>query len=292
MSPALLLPGALAVLAAVVAAYLPWSRSPQVALRVLAAVAVVTAATVFAVLLSAVAGLASRFGIASSVFEWCPRLTPHHQIGVGEGLAAAVLLVVGLARAGRVMQRHRWARHGTEGRGLLVLEDDVPVAYAAPGKPGCVVVSTGLLQRLDAGQRRILFAHERAHLAQCHHRYLLAGSLAQAMLPTLSRLCAQLELAAERCADEAAVAAVGGDRRAVATTIGHAALVTTAFASTVPGFGGSTVIDRVGALLHDDGGSPAANVVIGAAVAVVVSVVAASVQFHHLYALIGHVCGR
>jgi len=290
MSLALVLPGAVAVVVAVAAGYVPWWRSPTAALRVLTLVAVTTALTVMAVLLSAAAGLASRLGLAPSLVEWCPLLTPHHQVGFGEGTAAVLLLGAGLVRGTQVLRRHRWARAGTAGQSLVVLEDDNPVAYAAPGKPGCVVVSKGLLRSLDSGQRQIVFAHERAHLAQHHHRYLLAGAVARAVLPLLARLVAQIELAAERCADEAAVVATGGDRRAVATTIGKAALATTSMAG-APGFGGSTVLDRVTALL-DPKESATASLKTGAIVVSAAILIGATVQVHHLYGLIDHICGR
>lgn len=290
MSLALVLPGVLALLAAIVAGYLPWWRSPKASIRVLTAIAATIAATVVAVLMAAIAGLGSRLGMAPGLVEWCPLLTAHHEVGFGEGSAAIFLSAAVVVRAAKVLRLHRWACEGTAGRSLLVLNDDVPVAYAAPGEPGCVVVSTGLLRSLDARQRQIVFAHERAHLAQRHHRYLLVGALSQAVVPPLGRLVAQIELAAERCADEAAVVATGGDRRAVASTIGRAALATAAAAST-PGFGGSTVLDRIGALLHDDG-SPSAAVTTAAGAAILAIFVAASIQIHHLYALVDHICGR
>jgi len=292
MSLALVLPGVLALAAAVAAGYLPWSETPRVSLRVLPALAAVTSLTFLAVMLSIVAGLASRFGVAASLLEWCPRLTPHHQVRIGEGIVALALLTFAIFRIGRVVQRHCWARAGTAGRTLLVIDDEAPVAYAAPGKPGCVVVSSSLLRSLDATQRQILFAHERAHLAQRHHRFLLVGALSQAVLPPLRRLVAHVEFAAERCADEAAVIAIGGNRRAVAATIGQVALATRAFAATAPGFGGSAVVQRVEALLDDPRRSSTPAALVGAAVVTIATFIAISVQMHHLYALIDHVCGR
>ena len=54
------------------------------------------------------------------------------------------------------------------------------IAFAVPGDPGCVVVSRGLLDRLEPRERKVVFAHERAHLRLGHHRYLHASEVAAA----------------------------------------------------------------------------------------------------------------
>ena len=74
------------------------------------------------------------------------------------------------------------------------------------GRPGRIVVSTGLLRRPDASERRALLAHERAHLAGGHHVHNTAAHLAAAASPLLGRLAAAVALACERRADETAAA--------------------------------------------------------------------------------------
>ena len=74
------------------------------------------------------------------------------------------------------------------------------------GRPGRIVVSTGLLQRPDASQRRALLAHERAHLAGGHHVHNTAAHLAAAASPLLGRLAAAVALACDRRADKTAAA--------------------------------------------------------------------------------------
>lgn len=122
------------------------------------------------------------------------------------------------ARARRVAEAA-----GTEAGDLTVLQDPGPDAYALPGRPGRIVVTSGMLQALDPAEREALLAHERAHLAGRHHVFLTALALACAAHPALRPLRGPLSYALERWADESAAAAVG-DRRLAARAIGHAAL--------------------------------------------------------------------
>ncbi|GAA2624366.1 M56 family metallopeptidase [Streptomyces vastus] len=139
----------------------------------------------------------------------------------------AVLLTCGrsLWRHGRVRRRAHRALAGLPGTEVAVLPDEVPYAYALPGgRRDRVVVTTALLSCLEPAERRALFAHERAHLAARHHRFLLAVQLAARANPFLRPLRTAVSYTAERWADEEAAQAVGS-RRAVACAIGKAALV-------------------------------------------------------------------
>jgi Zn-dependent protease with chaperone function len=89
---------------------------------------------------------------------------------------------------------------------------------------GRVVVTTALLDRLRPAERRALFAHERAHLAARHDRFLLTVQLAARANPFLRPLRTAVAYTAERWADEEAARAIGS-RRTVARAIGTAALV-------------------------------------------------------------------
>jgi hypothetical protein len=131
----------------------------------------------------------------------------------------------------------RWALHQTRafrtaralaGRGpvagdLCVVDSPHPDAYALPGRPHRIVVTTGMLRSLDAAEREALFAHERAHNAGGHHYFLVAAELAARCHPALRPVRDAIRLAAERAADEAAATAVG-DRRLIARAIARAAL--------------------------------------------------------------------
>lgn len=292
MSFSLVMPGIAVVLLAMIAGRVRWSDAPAMAMRVLTAIVAFASATVFLVLLAVAAGFVARSSVGLAVLQHCPRLgLVHHQVGAIEGtIALAALVAIGV-RIVRVVRLRRWAAHGTRGQHLKILRTDEPIAYAAPGKPGCVVVSRGLLQELSPEERRVMFAHERAHLSQNHHRYLLVGAIATAIVPMLSGAVEQLRLATERCADEAAVHVMGGDREVVAVSIGRAALATTAFGGSFGAFGGGSIPLRVEALLEEPRTSLVRKMVaiaflVGACVAI-----ASSVQVHHLYELVAHVCG-
>ncbi|WP_327268915.1 M56 family metallopeptidase [Streptomyces sp. NBC_01218] len=128
--------------------------------------------------------------------------------------------------------------------GVSVVDSPTPYAYALPAGPGRagrtarpggtdgpgraggtgrVVVSTGLLGRLEPPEQQALFAHERAHLAGRHHRSLLLTQLAARANPFLIPLRTAVAYSTERWADEEAARAVGS-RRVVARAVGKAAL--------------------------------------------------------------------
>ncbi|CAI7976861.1 MULTISPECIES: M56 family metallopeptidase [unclassified Parafrankia] len=109
---------------------------------------------------------------------------------------------------------------------VVVVPDDRVDAFALPGSPGRIVVTSGMMSALTAEQREIVIAHERAHLAARHHRFSFAARLAAAAHPGLRAVAPTLEYAVERWADEDA-ARVIRDRRVVARAISTAALLTT-----------------------------------------------------------------
>ncbi|MFE3249737.1 M56 family metallopeptidase [Streptomyces sp. NPDC059209] len=179
---------------------------------------------------------------------------PHDQF-FGKA-AILALLVVATACACVVGRQHRFhaLAHRTLDSGpdrseVAVLRDASPYAYALPGTPGRIVVSTGMLVCLDPAEREALFAHERAHLAGRHHRLLLAVRLAGCANPLLRPLMSAVTYSTERWADEEA-ARVTGDRRTAARAVGKAALVSRrASAAPLPAFAAGPVPRRVAALL-------------------------------------------
>ncbi|WP_075693746.1 M48 family metalloprotease, partial [Streptomyces acidiscabies] len=93
---------------------------------------------------------------------------------------------------------------------LCVVHSPHPDAYALPGRPHRIVVTTAMLRTLGPAEREALFAHERAHNAGGHHYFLAAAELAAHCHPALRATRAVIRLAAERAADESAAATVGG----------------------------------------------------------------------------------
>ncbi|MEU6409781.1 M48 family metalloprotease [Microbispora sp. NPDC046933] len=151
-------------------------------------------------------------------------------------LALVVLAVVGVltirtaARQCLALRRaSRACRHASAASGgLVVVDDPVPHAYAVPGGfggPGRVVVTTGMLRALGAEERRVMLAHEHAHLRHHHHVYRTVAVVAAALNPLLASLPRAVEYTTERWADERAAAEVG-DRRTAARAIVKAALAT------------------------------------------------------------------
>lgn len=169
------------------------------------------------------------------------------------GLAVALIRVVVV-----VVRRHRGrarlsavvtaAPRGTTDD-VVVLADPRPDAFAVPGRwrrglgrPAArVYVTEGMLRALDAGQRRALFAHERAHLEAPHHLLIAVTDLAAAVNPLLSPVRRAVAFLCERWADERAAAEVG-DRGLVASAVGAAALA----GAGRGGLRGALAFDRLG----------------------------------------------
>jgi beta-lactamase regulating signal transducer with metallopeptidase domain len=80
-----------------------------------------------------------------------------------------------------------------------------------------------MLSALDAPERHVLLAHERAHLAHHHARIRLVVDLAAAVNPILVPVRETVAFLLERWADERA-AESAGDRRTAARALARAAL--------------------------------------------------------------------
>lgn len=293
MTADLIAPALIAIVAATAGGWLRRRVPPRVAVVLLTGLAVLGAAAVFWALVLVVIGGAVGVPELMKQFGWCHRvMAASHRAPIGVAMAAGVLLVVGTYRA--AVFDHRWrqsvrAYGRSRGGGVQILATRDKVAFAAPGRPGTVVVSEGLLAVLDTQEGAAVIAHEQGHLAQNHSRYLRITGLAAAAVPVLSPLTRQLRFATERAADEAAVHAVG-DRSVVARAIARAALAMSPAGAMA--ISGDSVTCRVHELLHPPktGLLPVAAGVGGVAVAAA-AVVASTVQLHHLLAFGAHVCG-
>ncbi|WP_282696737.1 M56 family metallopeptidase, partial [Streptomyces sp. CC208A] len=153
---------------------------------------------------------------------------PYDEVAGRIAIPALVAVLVACAgtawRHLRVRRRAERALAGLPGSPVAVLPDPTPYAYALPARRDRIVVTTGMLAGLNAGERRALFAHERAHLARRHHRFLLAVQLAARANPFLRPLRTAVVYSTERWADEEAAQAVGS-RRTVARAVGKSALI-------------------------------------------------------------------
>jgi Zn-dependent protease with chaperone function len=147
--------------------------------------------------------------------------------------AAAAATVLALRRRARALaESYRRSARLQPGRHRLVIVTSPAIeAYALPGWPGRIVVTTGTLTALDPRGQAALLAHEHAHLAGQHHLFTTAAHLAAAANPLLIPLARAVDYTTERWADEHA-ARTTGDRHLVAATIGRIALLATTPART------------------------------------------------------------
>ena len=296
MNPTVLLPLCGLVLAGLLTGAAQRHLGPRAATRALTGIAVGSALGVIWVLMLIAFGAAVSQPQVVRYAEWCRVSTPdHHPVGIWLGLSAFVLLVIGAGRAGRSLKRHRandamW-RSDCD---VDIVDSLDPLAFAIPGRPGTVVVSTAMLAALSRPERDALLAHEHAHLRWHHHRYIRATEVAASFLPLLRPLVDRVRFETERWADEEA-ATETSDRAAVATAVARAALASTASTSTGTtglAIGRVGVVDRVDALLRP---RPIATRLTKAALllasaAVIVGLTSATVQLHHLVTFADHVC--
>ncbi|WP_103343833.1 M56 family metallopeptidase [Amycolatopsis sp. CA-126428] len=205
---------------------------PRMAGWLLAGSSVVLAAgSTAALLLVAFAGLVLVPAVADAG-HWSPdALRSLEAVSAPVSIGAGVVLAVLGVRLVRTAIRYlSWARrvsreldeHSPDG-GVVILAGAEPVAFSAPGRGGRIAVSSGMLAALTAKERCALLAHERAHLALRHHRFLIAVTLSSALNPLLRPLGTAAGFALERWADETAAARVG-DRGLVARAVAKAAL--------------------------------------------------------------------
>ncbi|MFE2409551.1 M56 family metallopeptidase [Kitasatospora sp. NPDC059408] len=234
MRIAVYLPLLFPLLAALIARPVGERLPPRLATWLLTVGALVLAAASTAALgMLAITGLIRVPLLARLAHDhWSARAAQHHDpASLSVAVLAGAALAVVVAMAGRMLWRRArtLARATSEaaclpGRDQLVIVDDPAAqAYALPGRPGRIVVSTGMLAALEPPEHQILLAHERAHLAHRHHLFVALAQFGAAANPLLRPLADTVAFTVERWADESAATAVG-DRERVARTIGKAAL--------------------------------------------------------------------
>jgi Zn-dependent protease with chaperone function len=138
------------------------------------------------------------------------------------------VLAVSEVRTARARRRHRElleliARPSAQ-PGATVLEHPAPVAFCIPGGRPLLVLSSGMVDELDDDQLAAVVAHERAHLRERHHLYLLpfvAWEAALPLLPAPVRAHAAVRTLVEMRADDVALASLDGasPRRTLAEAI-------------------------------------------------------------------------
>jgi Zn-dependent protease with chaperone function len=224
----------------------------------------------------------------AAVLGWRGEASGPHPVPVPVSVAAAVGLIVVVAigqadwRRSAAAGRRLRALHGHAQTGeLVVVRSSEVLALTVPAtrtSPGRILVSDGMLRTLDAGERRVLLAHERSHLRHRHDRYRRLVGFAASLNPLLRPTVAAVDFLLERWADEDAAGAVGS-RQLTARALARAAVADGPRRRRLwqPSFAAQKVSRRVDALLapaHGRGARlamllPPAVAVIGAATAVI-----------------------
>jgi Zn-dependent protease with chaperone function len=230
---AMALPLAVSVLLGASAPWLGRRLPPGTAVRLLTAAMLVTALATGFVLAAAGMLVLAQIPLVAALGHYSARVLgsglplPIAAGGVAAvtvcGLLAAALRRAALGGRGLVLAALACRRLGPGVNGLVVVDDEEPDAYTLPGLGGRVVVSTAMLRALPADERRVLLAHEAAHLSRRHHLWVQAAELAAAANPLLRPAAAAVRTAVERDADEVAAAEVG-DRALAARALARAGL--------------------------------------------------------------------
>jgi Zn-dependent protease with chaperone function len=259
------------VVSALLAVAGPWSAGrmpPKLATRLLLVTGLASTVASIIALGLLTATLLGQVPSIAYVGAWSGEFLHHYDpvSPVIAELAGTAIIVLGVAttwtavRWTRNLRRARRVSEGLRGDGrLVVLDRPEPEAFALPAGrdvSGRIVVSSGLLRMLDGAERRVVLAHEAAHLRHRHHRHRALAGLIAAANPLLVTLPGAIHHLTERWADEDA-AAVVADRDIAARTLARAALATGAahrrspFDGVVQCFHRGGVPARVRALLAD-----------------------------------------
>ncbi|MFJ3279814.1 M48 family metalloprotease [Streptomyces halstedii] len=171
-----------------------------------------------------------RLSLTRVLEEW-PTAVPL-ACAAGAVMVAQLVLLVRRWMQHRAVLGRAWAvaDEGTSDGDVLVVPGTDVDAFALPGyrgRRGRVVVTAAMVRTLKEGEREVLLAHERAHLAGRHHLLSAVVDLAAVVHPAIRGVRDALAFHLERWADEVA-AAVAGDRRAAAAAIARAALARSA----------------------------------------------------------------
>ena len=206
---------------------------PATAVRLLSVGAVVVASSTGFVLAVVAFTVLAQIPAVATLGHWSATMVAGGDpVPVSAGVLAGGIVIVLLAAAlrrsalaARDLAAAAVACHrlGPGVAGLVIIDDEAPEAYTLPGLSGRVVVSTAMLRALPADERRVLLAHEAAHLRHHHHLYVQLAELGAAANPMLGPLAGAVRDGVERWADEDAALEVG-DRTIAARALARAGL--------------------------------------------------------------------
>jgi beta-lactamase regulating signal transducer with metallopeptidase domain len=136
-------------------------------------------------------------------------------------LSARLVFAVSATLVDARRTHKRVARIGTPQAGFTVVESREPMAYTVGLRRRVVVVSSGMLSQLTAGEQAAVLAHERAHVRGWHTLALVVARIvvrAFGFFPPARAATRQLVLGLETAADDAAAGEIG-DPLAVARAL-------------------------------------------------------------------------
>lgn len=135
-----------------------------------------------------------RLPLAALVGDWSvSTVRAGDPVSTVEAVVAGLVLAVALSAGMRMLWWRMRALAGAVFEAaclpgadrVVVMADAAPDAYAIPGLPGRIVVSTGMLEALDDADREAMLAHESAHLACHHYAFVAIAQLAATCNPLL-----------------------------------------------------------------------------------------------------------
>lgn len=249
------------VLFAVAAPRLGRRLQPALAARLLVPAGLVMAASTVFVLGALSFTWLGQLPVISAIGSWSgsqldatdPVPEPVAAVSLVLLAVATVRTAVWIVRRGRsLVSLYRIHRDLGSAGPVIVIDSTRLDAFATPGPPGRVVITSGLLRVLTPTEQRVVLAHEQSHLTHRHVFWTLAAELAAAVNPLLRPTASTIGHVIERWADEDAARLVG-DRQLVARTIARTALLRHQARVTandlLPAATGGDVPERVRALL-------------------------------------------
>lgn len=288
----MLLPATVVIVATIAVSRLAGGLRPWLATWALASLSVSVVVAVLGALAAVIVDQLSSVPWLAASLGWCARVAggPVAALLVIGSLAGVVTTVVNLTRAAR---RQRADSQSFGADPVVVVPAAAVFAMAVPGRagrPGQIVVTTGMLKALDADERAAMFAHEMAHLRLHHHLFLRASGLAAAAFPLLRPVHGRVTFATERWADERAARDVGS-RTLVARAVAKGAFAAAGqpFPRGAMLLTGASTEARITALVdgHPAGAAPVEAAFTSVAV---LTIGLAITQLHHLVALASQAC--
>jgi Zn-dependent protease with chaperone function len=210
-----------------------WTRHvyPAAGARLLLATSALTSAALAATLAMLAVPLVGQNDGLADYAHWSEAVfASSSRSGRVLALVAGLSLTLMAIRAAREISRQQRANVTAETFRQAVGASPGEVVIATSESPdamalasGVIVLTTGLVRALNAGERRAVLTHERAHVTLGHHRYLRLGSLLAAVNPLLFRVPDTLAYLTERWADEEAARVTS--RATTASALERAALM-------------------------------------------------------------------